>query len=242
MNLSQVAVPPTYSGDLLTSAATITVASSNTLTATMGGYTAGLVHPYDLIQLNCQGPLYVVISGTTAGTSSPMTLQCDPTNPQQLYPWPSSGGVPFRIYRQPIKAGAAPLQLTSAAVVDLEFSGLDTTGTTATTFAAAPNWGTGNNSVIVMFSPNGGVDRIIDDSGTYPVTSTIYFLVGKREKVGNLAGKTNADDLLSQWVAINPQSGMITTTEAGPSSTGASPPSPLDSRQFAVQAQNMGGK
>jgi prepilin-type N-terminal cleavage/methylation domain-containing protein len=235
MNLCQVSVPPSYGGDTTTSAATISV-SGNTITATFttGAYSI----PANQLtggqfQFNNQGPLYNI----TGNAALSLTCTADTSLGQLLQTsWPT-GGVPYRIFRPPMKNAAAPLALPNSVAIDLQYSGVDNG---ATTWGTASTWANGSQPVTVMFSPNGNVDRIIDDNGSYPVLGTIYFLVGKRELVENFPNTlpNNGTDLNNQWIAINPQTGLVTTAEMAVSAAN----NPIEQRQFAAQAENMGGR
>jgi hypothetical protein len=97
----------------------------------------------------------------------------------------------------------------------------------------------------------------------YPLTEPVYFLLGQREKLPHVtytqtdppetqAEKHNFRDLENLWVSINPQTGLITTSEMAQlpnesSLTGANENALLiqaipQSRQYATSAQNMGGR
>ncbi|MGA2031101.1 MAG: prepilin-type N-terminal cleavage/methylation domain-containing protein [Thermoguttaceae bacterium] len=247
MNLSQVAVPPPYGGDTTTAMATVT-GPTGTISATdTGSYTVAfpagmntnLVHAGDLIQFNYEGPLYQIQS--LSATSAAVTLlEAAPVGGQpvayqgQLAPWTNttSQPMPFTILRQPVKSGATPLQLGNAAVVDLQFSGIGITDY---------RWKSQSNSLMILFSANGGIDRIWDDNGQYCATDTVYLLVGKREKVGQAGATSNLADLTNQWIAVNPQTGIVTTAEVAASASSAAP-TVTEARVFAGQGQNMGGR
>ncbi|MCX5654103.1 MAG: hypothetical protein NTY65_05575, partial [Planctomycetota bacterium] len=150
MNLDQCEVPPCYAGDTEQSLATVTC-NGTTITATLCSADSpdNLLRFGDFIQFNCQGPCYPITTPSPGGfiTSSGANwvLTCDTGG--QLVPWPaswppSSPGVPYRIYRTPVKGAAAPLQLPASSVIDLDFSGTD-----LVTFGSVQD-------VMILFAPN----------------------------------------------------------------------------------------
>ncbi|MBN2476938.1 MAG: prepilin-type N-terminal cleavage/methylation domain-containing protein [Pirellulales bacterium] len=167
-----------------------------------------------------------------------LTLRLDPSQAQRL-PWPrvAAGGpnlwsprVPFEVFRQPRKSATPPLQLPAGAVIDLEPSGTETV-------APALGWTGSTNAdpLIVMFSPNGSLDRLVytqalenpPNSGQYSylpaevdLVEPLFLLVGRRDKVpADLANPTdpaagaNWFDAKSLWITLNPQTGLVTAAE-----------------------------
>jgi prepilin-type N-terminal cleavage/methylation domain-containing protein len=98
-----------------------------------------LIRPGDLIQFNYRGQKYVL----NFGESSPYALSHDtdtnhnppecimtltPTDPSASFPpltQTGSAGMPFTIFRQPVKTVDPPAQLGEGAAVDWYFSGVD---------------------------------------------------------------------------------------------------------------------
>jgi prepilin-type N-terminal cleavage/methylation domain-containing protein len=265
MVLEQAEVPPPYAGDTLDATATVAIDTSDfwadgspEVEAVLTDFTPGpdLVHVGDLIQFNHQGPFYEIMgphaSGSTVVNSNSLELWTDRSQGQML-PWPNAPGssapLPYEIIRQPEKSAVAPLQLPAGTVVDLQFSGTDNpavipqlgwAGTDATISGAL-------EPVIVMFSPNGSVDRVIyyEPNASPPpdyvrrelhLTEPIFLLVGRRENVGVAAEQPNWQDLTNRWVTLSPETGLVTTAEV------ASEASLDASREFARQGQNMGGR
>jgi hypothetical protein len=68
---------------------------------------------------------------------------------------------------------------------------------------------------IILFSPGGTVTGTFDPAVLTPVNSPIFLLIGKVEKVGNTTPNTNFEDLENLWVAIHPQTGLVTAAEVG---------------------------
>ena len=234
MNVDQVEVPPPYAGD--TTGANVTVRSTGGGSVTLS-FTPALnslvVSPGDLIQFNHQGPWYVLQTGLASAVTD--------VSQGQLLPWPTaapSAAVPYTIHRQPTKSAATPLQLPSGTIIDLAHSGTDTN----------PNWfslGIGQ-PVTIMFSPNGGLDSVYVNNVPNSVIDPVYLLVGKREQVavaeaGDPDNTPDSDLANFQiytnfWIAIHPQTGLVTTAEVAANTSVA------ESRQFAREAQSMGGR
>lgn len=273
--LRQVEIPPPYCGDSLTSTMTVQASGSivNVTNFPQGdiGWT-NLVRLGDIVQLNNQGTLYQITGGqyNTSGTyinylsASPTT-----TNPWVLTPiapgsipssfYLSTGvSVPFKIIRQPSTAGTTlksanpPLQLPESLVIDLQFSGVDSnTNPLAQDFIWA---GANDFGPIVMFSPSGAIDRVYY-AATYAIpTSTVHFLLGKREQVADgtayIAANnttaspagTNLADLDNLWISIHPQTGLVTSTPLGDINTPGYGSWIAASRQFASTGQVAGGR
>jgi prepilin-type N-terminal cleavage/methylation domain-containing protein len=247
MIVEQVEVPPPYAGDLIGAVAFLSVSNSQpgvsvTLKATFGPpINAAMVNVGDTIQFNGQGPPFAVASGENLGqfnkTCSNVTTQPFVLGGGQLTPWMFNqppNGVPYKIYRRPMKGPASPLQLPSGAVIDLQFSGWD-----------GGDFSTGTNPIVILFSPNGSLDRLYCDSvpnGVQSISLPIYLLVGKRERVGGGAdGIFNWQDLHNRWIAMNPQTGLLATAEIYyTQQTGA--PGLAESRTYAKKFQSMGGR
>jgi len=183
--------------------------------------------------------------------------------PSATYPWPAgewSDPVPFQVFRQPSfdpstsrsfksMSAAKPLQLPRGVVVDLAASG---TGDAAQFAASGP---ADRSPVTLMFSPSGAVERVCFQNVAGRVTSPVFLLVGKSARSispGPEDGLANWQDLTNFWVAVGPQTGLVTVAEpyAAPGHVNAAgvsrPENPgglLESRTFARQAQiSKGGR
>jgi len=249
--LRQAQVPPPYAGDFVNSRIQISnpnpAGMSATVSFPMGDAVAGMIQPGDLLRLNYQGHFWRIegISGNN-WTFSSQTAAFPPG-------FESPGAfvqLPFQIFRQPVPSATAPLQLPAGVVVDLVASGTDTQ-------PALPPMGAGDRTpVVVMFSPNGSIDRVYYNNVGSRVTEPIFFLVGKWGRmplaVGGGAsaedGLLNWQDATNLWVALTPQTGLVTvaplfadqfnagTNTYRPSTIGAA-------RQYARQAQvSKGGR
>ncbi len=162
MNLDQCEVPPSFSGGQTTSVATVTYPGTGNV-ITLNFYTdsglltpdppTGLVRPGDLIQLNCQGPMYTVSTANPVdsnGYVTGATIAAWFDNTQgQIVPWNSAAPttVTYQIFRSPTmnKSAATPLQLPASTVIDNGASGVD-----GGAFFGATD-------VAILFSPNGSV-------------------------------------------------------------------------------------
>jgi Tfp pilus assembly protein FimT len=224
MGLDQCEVPPCYCGDTTNAALTFTtvnvargVATIATKTTPAGSFNQAMVSVGDLIQFNFQGPLFTINGLGQAAVTATLDV-----SQGQSIPWSTtSPAIPYRIYRLPsstsattFKGQAQSLQLPASTVVDLDGSGIDGAATPFNQFSAT------TNDVGILFSPNGSVygAYYVNGASTY-VTTPIFLLVGKRERVGatpianDPATWSNWQDLTNLWVVINPQTGLVTSGE-----------------------------
>ncbi|MGQ9576008.1 MAG: pilus assembly FimT family protein [Thermoguttaceae bacterium] len=183
-----------------------------------------------------------------------LTLVGDPRQATSV-PWPAarpdaqsglptnnawSEPVPFVVYRQPVRSAAAPLRLPRGTAIDLTYSG--------TTTLFHPSSRGDRSSVNILFSPNGAVGRI--GASGFPgdrVVEPIYLLVGRLDRVPLEPappftspaedGRTNLEDLGNFWVAIQPQTGLVTTAEMA-----AGAPDITKARSIAARADSTGGR
>jgi hypothetical protein len=153
-----VEVPPPYSGDDAGYTARITYdKTSNTYFATIlasgggvptfGGVQMSqnqainqrLIRPGDIIKFNYRGQTYLLNYGDSnpyvlaADANGTATMTITPTDPTGVFPAPTppnSAGLPFQIFRQPLKTSDPPAQLADGAAVDWYFSGVDLVTTT----------------------------------------------------------------------------------------------------------------
>jgi len=148
-----------------------------------------------------------------AGGSDDLQMPVPPHNLQGNPPPPFH---PFQVLRLPRRVGN-PIELTAGTCIDLEYSGM---GTTGTEFASA------NNYLVVMFSPKGEIDGLIGDGAVRGADGTLHFLVGQVTKINDPTatsathGRTlfdpanaNLSDVNSVWVSVGRQNGQVSTTE-----------------------------
>ena len=290
MELDQVEVPPPYGGDEITSVANVYIdPTNNAIYAVLFPAISDLtLVASGLVQFDYQGPLYSINGATsqaftltdennqrqqcpcillTLGLSQAQLLPWASTQPQYTPKRAPSLWKPYKIYRQPVKSHATPLQLPAGTVLDLDWSGFGNTSFSPIDFdtntPGIQDW-----PVTVMFSPNGALYQVFHSYmytdpttnvttpkyGPTNVTEPIYLLIGKRERclgpgVPPQDGRYNWQDLTNLWVTINPQTGLVTTAEvamARDPATDQEVTNPVKgvplSRTFARQAQSMGGR
>ena len=152
----------------------------------------------------------------------------------------------YKISRDPITTMTSPVGLAQGTVVDLEFSGTES------------SFFTRGSDVTVMFASTGEVDYILDEGDKKSPSDTLYFLVGRWDRISALGltddgyetlaedGLWNFEDGANFWVAINPQTGVISTAEVnqpfnyvlGDFNEGVA-----ESREFArFSKRNIGGR
>lgn len=225
----------------------------------------------DFIQFDNKGPSYQitditdpgaafahyrVLISVPSGVSAPVA-----TTPTAIPPPPAPpirAGVPYTVFRQPVKSSLNSVQFGGGSVIDLEFSGVgvDMTGThpDAAYFDARYTNPTGNLNdlpVVIMFDPGGGVSQVYTRfySGSGAITfggqrasSTIYLLIGKFEQTTTApvmladptADPNNLQDLSNVWLAIGTRTGTVTSAENLGGTLAAA-------REIARTAQAMGG-
>jgi prepilin-type N-terminal cleavage/methylation domain-containing protein len=259
--------------------------------ASTGSTWNDLVQEGDLLQLNFQGDVYRIGFPVPLDRSLPrdkrvvMLTTSNGTFGPNLSPSVLDAGLPFQVFRQPVPSAAAPLRLARGAVVDLAASGPDSHRPFLLVDSSAPADPSLNPwplalplaandlrrlGVIVMFSPNGSVDRVThfhleyDATGQlvdahyvqHRVIGPLHFLVGRWERMADRPGGTPQaeDDLLNWqdganlWVTLNAQTGLVTVAELNAdqldAATNTFVPSTLDAaRQFAREAQiSKGGR
>lgn len=161
----------------------------------------------DLVQINFTGPWYrwlrnnngeAIFSTDFPGTS----ISSD---------FPDSDNLKCIVRRMPISdnnvfskiLGLDPIfMIPRGIVVDLQYSGTGTSGT----------WG--NNSVFIIFYPDGSVSSYCENKQASSDTSDdIFLLVGRWDRGVNAAEdrESNIQDPNSFWVVINSKTGMITS-------------------------------
>jgi prepilin-type N-terminal cleavage/methylation domain-containing protein len=286
--LSYVEALPPYCGDTLSSRIYITRdPNDKTGTVALVNFMAGeqcykpgddtaTYHVGDYLQLDYRGHLYRIESIDLNQKANPPEYNkftfYNPTAPpgmERVPPVTPLTGLPFRIFRQPVKfdsvsqkyqaarTSGAPLQLPEGVVVDLSWSGpacdsvafYDKGINAANKIASLP--------VVVMFSGDGQLDRvfysILDTQSKQPVyvdvrpSDRVYLLVGKRELVNNLAPEpgqpaNNLEELGNYWITIG--GGQVKTTEnrLAPSLGTNLGMAIQEARGFARDKESMGGR
>lgn len=163
---------------------------------------------------------------------------------------PSRLETPFCVKRDPRPTMTSPIGLPQGAVVDLEYSGDETSG-----FALG-------GDVTVVFAPSGEVLYVEDVEGQFVPTEPLYFLVGRWDRISALGcgedengewvtftedGLWNYEDGSNFWVSINPRTGLVSTNEVNQPvnyTSGEDEESQkiFESREFArMSKRNLGG-
>jgi prepilin-type N-terminal cleavage/methylation domain-containing protein len=235
------------------------------LGATYTGIPKTEVAAGDQIRLNYRGRRYTI----TAVVPHPMnqnTIQAIKVAPS-LRHMGTPATFAYQIYRQPRKTADPPAQVPIGSVVDLEYAGFSSGWLGALDQLPAPNPKLSyHQPVIVLFGPSGNLESVYwgrkdrnaqaNDPGVLEnhaaITSPWCFLIGQPEPQGDTAvtqGKKNHLNYDNVWIAINPQSGLVTTSEVGSDidlptePDDADVPKELDaSRALVKTAQNMAGR
>lgn len=226
IDLFRCRVPPAYRGDTTSAKLTFTftLSSPRVEPSVLGcidlisnaGVAAG-----DLIQFDDHGPTYAI--GPNPGPSG-FQLAMRTTDAGQANantPWPPVG-VPmtFAIQRRPRVAGS-PVSLGQGRCADLAWSGF------AGGVSGFETFGLGS-TVAITFDARGQVSQILKNDVRKTVNGPIFLLIGRTDRAGasysNTGGPTAADDSIganwqypsSYWIAIDPASGQVRTSECQP--------------------------
>ena len=279
--ISIVEAPPYYAGDLeytgnaAGSAAWISAAATHASGVVVG--TAPIVNAAmlsanwqagDQIRFGNKNPWYEIINVGPAATPAgaiEVTFQ-HPLNPYSNPPVSGSAATPnwvaFQVAFQPgrtrvFPALTSPLELPRGIAIDLTVSGMGLDGQ-----EFSPITANDDSDVVVMFNPQGQIDRVYYSQfggGVTPVlpSETLFFLIGKAEQVSPTDWfafsstdryRANLMDAESIWVALGHKTGKITVAEnislvERVPAAASEPLSALaESRMFARSAQDMGGR
>ena len=272
MDLFMAETPPPYIGDGSTSVAMVQWASgatNGTVTfnpQTDPSFTSQRIRPGDMVRFNYRGQLYFLDPNNTLGANPYITTMSgipiyptDATNYQSPVANPQTG-VPFQIFRQPVKTLDAPAQIVDGAAVDLYYSGVDNnvngSGQPSTSFPSSgfsaitsPNFFSADTRpIIVTFSPTGALEYVYAMGlGCRPV-SGVYFLIGKAQNIPQppasggppTPATPNWTDLDCKWVSISRQTGLVTVSEVRGGSAGPAA-NFVASRFFAQGGQSSTG-
>ncbi len=224
----------------------------------------------DLIQFDHKGPRYQITGiaePTTPSThyrvfiSVPSGVSAPAATAATFATIVAEPGVPYTVFRQPLKSPMNSVQLGGGSVIDLEYSGIGVSSTPAAHpgdafFDSRYTSVTGNlndQPVVIMFDPGGFVSRVYtrfyNSFGTLTyggqrANGTIYLLIGKFEQTTvppvlpttPTAAPNNLQDLSSIWLAVGASTGTVTSAENLGGTTLAA------AREIARSAQAMGGK
>ncbi len=196
--------------------------------------------PGDLIRFDYRGRWYQVdsVHNPTATDIIIKSSELPPEPPPVIQASPATRSMRFQIQRQPEKSGETPLQLPTGTVVDLGLSGFGSSGTEFNVGGDIP--------VVITFEADGTVSQVSYGDGAGNVLrgtplAPIYFMIGRQDKVGAAQpADSNLADLNNLWVAVNPQTGLVTTSDNGFDPSGAQ--TLAESREFARKAEAVGGR
>jgi prepilin-type N-terminal cleavage/methylation domain-containing protein len=273
MNLSYVEVPPPYAGDTRISRAVLTVAGVfPTQNARITNFPAvdvlwkNSVRFGDVVRFNYKGPTYVLASQATLPDPNAGKVIIDPPN---VTPWhligamplsfpPNYGGptgVPYEIFRQPVRSSATPLQLPEGTVIDLMNSGV--AGNVFPPVAVPPAmWPTTppvTFNPVIVFSPNGSVASVAQGptGALARPQGPIFLLLGRRELMADVSRSGTAENMFDSaakpenlylsnfWVTVGYQTGQVTVAENG---TTTSCIDISGARKYALGGQSAGGR
>ena len=220
------------------------------------------IQPGDPIRFDGRGTLYEISSAGTTGIV--FKLRGNAANAKEDFsqsahntPWPALN-VPhtFEIYRQPQPSGL-PLTLAGGRAIDLYWSGFGPpqsnglTGTYLLFSIPNPNDNplpTLGQSVSIIFDSTGRLRQLVigaTGATRYTVTGPVFLLIGRADRAGQAYGTLNTnDDSLganwqypdSYWIAIDPLTGLVRTSECTPNATTV-----LESQAWIRQALLAGG-
>lgn len=287
LNLSQVEVPQPYSGDSSTSRAIITNGGitnvPGSFPATDSGWT-NLLRYGDQVKLDYKGALYTLASqGSLLDPRAGEVL----TAPSAMNRWflitpagapatnlPASygtAGVPFQIFRQPVRSSAAPLQLPEGVAIDLLVSNLGTSANTLSnidTSVTPAKYGDVLFNPVITFRPSGSVDYVtspipgpapppptpppmIGQGQRHPI-GPIFLLLGRRELMNDVS-KSQHDENLFDPSTTNPPNLHLQNfwIAIGPqtgqvtvaeNAANTGPSDIANARRFALESQSIGGQ
>ncbi len=214
---------PPYAGDFFGDLANVSESAGvySVQLPAAASYTPSL---NDFIQFNYRGPLYRMLTATTFEVLSYQTAP--PLNPA---PQP---GVPFMIYRKPVRLISGEVRIPVGQLIDLQFSGDHDTSGAATSLNGelnpvplpAPN----TNSFIVIFDQHGAIERYYPQGfgAATPVLlpgGPLFLLIATDEESDGLDPLQNMANL---WVTINQSNGAVKVSEMASSSVQAAPFAP----------------
>ena len=249
--LRQMEVPPSFSGYDTTSRVSVApwqegdwnngkkISEIYNYEADWANFVSGEQEPK--IQFNYIGPYYRIIKVPDGSSAWRYFIEEIPG-----VETPVGRDFAYQIACDPRTTMTSPVGMPEGTVVDLEFSGSE-----SNFFAKGKN-------VVVMFAPTGEVDYIIDDGERKNVADTLYFLIGRWDRISALGisddgyetmaedGLWNFEDPTNFWVAVNARTGVVTTAEVSEPfayTLGDRASAVEESREFArFSKRNLGGR
>ena len=235
--LSLVEVPMPYSGDTINARAEISSGGSARLKGAQLYPTSPRPRAQvgDYVRFNYQGAYYPIAS--VSATS--IRFESDGFAALPAPTVAGAVGVPFQIYRRPVKSSVSPLELTAPTAIDLSASGHG---------LASNQFNQTDLPIVITFAPGGRLDRIYQDGAPLRPEGPVFLLVGRSNQLPGAAGAGAKDkpfnmlDPGSIWVAVNHRTGLTTTASNGTDGSAGAPSDLASLRQFALRGQNMGAQ
>ncbi|MEC7566485.1 MAG: type II secretion system protein [Planctomycetota bacterium] len=218
-------IPMPYSGDLRDSRVVLSNTGTNwqlnfPLTSVLQNPNNPLIRRGDRfqIQLDRRGPYFEAQRLTTDVSSSPQYILIENSvgNGTRIpLAARTASGVAFQIQRRPTKSLVPPLRLPAGAVIDLSVSGMGSGGNEFLTSSAM-----GNQPVIIMFQPDGSIDRVLYNGVADHPIGWVHLLVGRQNQVfpgtqfiEESTEIGNVMDTENRWVSINHRTGAVTSEQ-----------------------------
>ncbi len=248
--LRQMEVPPSFSGYETTSRVSVApwqglwnngkkISEIYNYEAGWASFVSGEQEPK--IQFNYIGPYYRIIKVPDGSSAWRYFIEEIPG-----VETPVGRDFAYQIACDPRTTMTSPVGMPEGTVVDLEFSGSE-----SNFFAKGKN-------VVVMFAPTGEVDYVINNGQRVNVADTLYFLIGRWDRISALGisddgyetmaedGLWNFEDPTNFWVAVNARTGVVTTAEVSEPfayTLGDRASAVEESREFArFSKRNLGGR
>ena len=252
-------VPEAYRGDTTSAALTISGTPSSTMATAVPASAGDIsfsgsvgIQPGDSIRFDGRGTPYEISSASSTSIifklrGNSAVAKEDVGQSAHNTPWPALN-VPhtFEIYRQPQPSGL-PLTLAGGRAIDLYWSGFGPPQSNgiAGTYQQFSTLGGAGSSVSILFDSVGRLRQLVIGAYHYTVTGPVYLLIGRADRAGQGYGTLNTnDDSLganwqypdSYWIAIDPLTGLVRTSECTPNATTV-----LESQAWIRQALLAGG-
>ena len=252
-------VPEAYRGDTTSAALTISGTPSSTMATAVPASAGDIsfsgsvgIQPGDPIRFDGRGTPYEISSASSNSIifklrGNAAVAKEDVGQSAHNTPWPALN-VPhtFEIYRQPQPSGL-PLTLAGGRAIDLYWSGFGPPQSNgiAGTYQQFSTLGGAGSSVSILFDSVGRLRQLVIGAYRYTVTGPVYLLIGRADRAGQGYGTLNTnDDSLganwqypdSYWIAIDPLTGLVRTSECTPNATTV-----LESQAWIRQALLAGG-
>jgi hypothetical protein len=174
------------------------------------------------IRLDYRGPVYRAFR-VPASFTFVLDISYPGAPPPPLYA-DTDWGVPFQLYRHPVRSSAEPLRLPVNTAIDLSVSGFGANGNEFTHRGLASP-----QPVQILFNTAGDLEGVYADINgngvveSVPANSSIHLMVGRSRQVvlgpgrsvfvDNASDLSNIMDMSTLWITISHRTGQVTTTE-----------------------------